>query len=320
MVCLLYDHAEIDNRSRSYENSTAGASCQAGKNGRLVSLRSRAHAGVGGLTFLDKLHAAIDANATLLCVGLDPELDKLPGHLAPTVEGVVAFNRSIVEATVDLVCAYKPNLAFYEAMGPDGLRALEATLKAIPARIPVIGDAKRGDVGNTARNYARALFDFYGFDAVTVNPYLGADALDPFLDYADRGVFVLCRTSNPGAAELQDLLVSESGITCPLYEYVAWRTRSWNRNGNCGLVVGATAPDELRRIRALAPDLPLLIPGIGSQGGDLDAAVAAHRPEAPVIISSSRSIIYASSHADFAMAARAAAERVRDAMGVLSRA
>lgn len=270
--------------------------------------------------FRDKLGRAIASSASLLCVGLDPELDRLPDRIPRTPEGVVQFNRAIVDATSDLVCAYKPNLAFYEAMGPDGLQCLLQTLKAIPSHLPVIADAKRGDVGHSAKGYARALYDVYGFDAVTVSPYLGEDSLLPFLDRADRGVFVLCRTSNPGASELQNLLVSESGTTCPLYEYVAWRVRRWNRHQNCGLVVGATAAEELRRIRLLAPDLPLLIPGVGVQGGDLAAARAAHHPDAPAIINASRSVIFASRGPDFATAARAAAQRLRDELAVSGRA
>ncbi|MGH2461142.1 MAG: orotidine-5'-phosphate decarboxylase [Chloroflexota bacterium] len=272
------------------------------------------------MTFLEKLRASIETNASLLCVGLDPEIDRLPASLDHSVDGVLAFNRAIVEATSDQVCAYKPNLAFYEAMGPDGLRCLEATLRLIPAGIPVIGDAKRGDVGNTARKYAKALFEVFGFDAVTVSPYLGEDAIEPFVAYPDRGVFILCRTSNPGAAELQNLLVSEGGTMSSLYEYVAWRAHRWNHHGNCGLVVGATAPSELRRIREIAPDLPLLIPGIGSQGGDLQSAVEAHRPEAPAIISASRSVIYASCGDGFAAAARAAASQLRETMARFLRA
>ncbi len=272
------------------------------------------------LTFLEKLREIITRNASLLCVGLDPEIDRLPAGLPRSVDGILEFNRAIIDATADLVCAYKPNLAFYEALGPDGLRCLEATRQAIPDRIPVIGDAKRGDIGNTARLYATALFDVYGFDAVTINPYQGQDSAEPFLAYADRGVFVVCRSSNPGSTELQNLLVSEGGMTCPLYEYVAWRVRSWNQNGNCGLVVGATAPNELRRIRLLAPDLPLLIPGVGSQGGDLAAAVATHRDSAPSVVNVSRSVIYASADSHFASAARTAAERLRSAMGLNVRA
>ena len=272
------------------------------------------------MTFREKIRASIKASKSLLCVGLDPEIARLPDSVARSVDGVLAFNRAIIEATSDQVCAFKPNLAFYEGLGTEGLRCLAATLRLIPAGIPVIGDAKRGDVGNTARNYARALFEVFGFDAVTVNPYLGEDAIEPFTAYRDRGVFILCRTSNPGAAELQDLLVAEGGTTSTLYEYVAWRAHRWNQHGNCGLVVGATAPAELRRIRDIAPDLPLLIPGVGSQGGDLQAAVEAHRSDAPAIISASRSVIYASSEADFASAARAAATRLRETMALTPRA
>jgi orotidine-5'-phosphate decarboxylase len=224
------------------------------------------------------------------------------------------FNRELIVATSDLACAYKPNLAFYEALGADGFRVLRSTRDLIPGDIPVIGDAKRGDVGNTARAYATALFDQLGFDAVTVNPYLGGDALEPFFAYADRGVFVLCRSSNPGAAFVQTLLISEDGEARPLYETIALRTREWNVAGNAGLVVGATAPAELERIRSIAPDLPLLIPGIGAQGGDLAAAINAHRETAPAIISASRAILYASSGPEFAEAARSAALRLRESM------
>ncbi len=272
------------------------------------------------MTFLEKLRASINARESLLFVGLDPELDRLPSSVNRTVEGVLAFNRAIVDATADLACAYKPNLAFYEAMGPNGMQCLIETVRTIPADIPIIGDAKRGDVGNTARQYAKALFETIGCDAVTVNPYLGEDAIEPFVAYANRGVFILCRTSNPGAAEIQDLLVSEGGTTSALYEFVAWRAHRWNRNENCGLVVGATAPKELRRIRELAPDLPLLIPGVGSQGGDLAAAIEAHRPSAPAIINASRSILYASNGSDFAAAARASASRLRETMALSLRA
>lgn len=271
------------------------------------------------MRFLDKLALAIESRSSLLCLGLDPDPDRLPADLPRTPEGVLAFNRAIIDATADLVCAFKPNLAFYEAMGPDGLRCLAETVKAIPTDLPIIGDGKRGDVGNTARLYATSLFERYGFDAVTISPYLGSDAIEPFTAYVDRGVFILCRTSNPGARDIQNLLVSEGGVTCALYEYVAWRAHSWNQHGNVGLVVGATAPDELRQIREIAPDLPLLIPGIGAQGGDLGAAVAAHRAEAPAIVSASRSILYASSGPDFATAARQAALATRQEMARIRR-
>jgi orotidine-5'-phosphate decarboxylase len=270
--------------------------------------------GSSTVTFRQKLQQAIAAHESILCVGLDPELERLPSGLPRTPDGVLQFNREIIAATSDVVCAYKPNVAFYEALGPGGWDVLLQTVRSIPAGVPVIGDAKRGDIGNTARAYATALFDRLGFDAATVSPYLGGDALEPFLAYADRGVLVLCRTSNAGAAELQGLPVLVDGESRPLYEVVVQRARTWNVNGNVGLVVGATAPAELDRVRALAPELPILVPAIGTQGGDLAAAARAHRPTAPAIVSASRAVIYASSGADFAAAARAAAINLRDAL------
>ena len=257
------------------------------------------------MTFLEKLAGATRAHSSLLCVGLDVSLDSLPEGLPRTPAGVVEFNRAIVEATADLVCAYKPNLAFYEALGPAGLEALLETRELIPPEIPVIADAKRGDVGHTASAYARALFDFYSFDAVTASPYLGRDALEPFLERAERGVFVLCRTSNPGARDLQDLVVGGE----PLYRVVARLVGEWNRHGNAGLVVGATYPREIAEVRAIAPTLPLLIPGVGAQAGDLAAAVRAgiDANGELAIVNSSRQVLYASSGRDFAAAARAAA-------------
>ena len=161
------------------------------------------------MTFLEKLLAASRRNQSLICIGLDPEEALLPTHLRDQPNAILTFNRAIIEATADLVCAYKPNLAFYESLGPAGLVILQETLRRIPSHIPTIGDAKRGDLGNTARHYARALFEVYGFDAVTVNPYMGYDSLQPFLDYHDKGILILCRTSNPGARDLQDRLVSQ---------------------------------------------------------------------------------------------------------------
>jgi orotidine-5'-phosphate decarboxylase len=262
------------------------------------------------MTFLEKLTGAARANSSLLCVGLDVSLDALPEGIARTPAGVVEFSRAIVEATADLVCAFKPNLAFYEALGPAGLDALLQTRHLIPANIPVIADAKRGDVGHTASAYARALFDVYGFDAVTASPYLGRDSLEPFLERADRGVFVLCRTSNPGARDLQDLNVGGE----PLYRLVARLVAEWNQRGNAGLVVGATYPREIAEVRSIAPTLPLLIPGVGAQAGDLAAAVRAGvdaRGER-AIVNSSRQVLYASSGRDFAAAARAVAIVLRD--------
>jgi orotidine-5'-phosphate decarboxylase len=257
------------------------------------------------MNFIDKLLNAARSNNSLLCIGLDPDPELMPPGVS-----VLEFNQAIIEATYDLVCAYKPNLAFYEAMGVEGLRALALTVGCIPDTVPVIGDAKRGDIGNTARAYARALFEGYGFDAVTVNPYLGGDSLQPFIEYEDKGVFVLCRTSNPGSTDLQDLKVGKQ----PVFEVVAKKALEWDEYGNIGLVVGATYPDDLKRVRGICPDMPILIPGVGKQGGDLAAAVRngvdANREKA--IINSSRAIIYASKDKDFAEAARKAAIKMRD--------
>jgi orotidine-5'-phosphate decarboxylase len=267
--------------------------------------------------FVERLRACWDAG-TLLCIGLDPEAERLPGAVrgASAPERFVEFNRAIVEATADLVCAYKPNAAFYEAHGPAGMEALVRTIALVheiaPA-VPVLLDAKRGDMANTSRLYARAVFDACAADAVTVQPYQGEEALMPFLERADRGVFVLCRTSNPGAVEMQDLEVE--GV--PLYLALARRVAErWNARGNCGLVVGATWPDELAAIRAAAPHLPILLPGIGAQGGDLEASVRAGRDARGqgLVVSASRSVLYASGGADFAEAARAEARRLSDAI------
>ncbi|MBI2305147.1 MAG: orotidine-5'-phosphate decarboxylase [Chloroflexi bacterium] len=263
------------------------------------------------MTFLDRLLRASRAHGSLLCIGLDPQ----PALMPPV--SVRDFNRAIVQATQDLVCAYKPNLAFYEALGREGLEALEATLAAIPSGIPIIGDAKRGDVGPSAQAYAQALFEKWGFHAATVNPYLGYDALAPFFDYTERGVFLLCRTSNPGAGDFQDLTSSPTGENPqPLFLHVARKSQEWNRHGNLGLVVGATYPEELRQVRELCPDMPLLIPGIGAQGGDLAAAVAygVDNQGEKAIICASRSVLYASQGRDFAEAARKEAARLREAM------
>lgn len=276
--------------------------------------------------FLEKLLHAARARRSLLCVGLDPDPALLPpslldGQAVP--DAIIAFNRAIIEATADLVCAYKPNLAFYEALGRRAFEVLAETLAVIPGDVVTIADAKRGDIGNTARMYARALFDTLGCDAVTANPYLGYDALEPFLAYQDRGVFVLCRTSNPGASDVQDLQVlAEGAAPRPLYEHVAELVNRWNERGNCGLVVGATYPRELRRVREICPHVPILIPGIGAQAGDLEAAVQAGVDASGelAVINASRSVLYASRGEDFAAAARAAARALRDAINRARRA
>jgi len=261
------------------------------------------------MDFLEKLAGACRENRSLLCVGLDPD----PSRMPPGV-GVYDFNKAIIDATCDLVCAYKPNIAFYEALGAAGLDALKRTRACIPENIPVIIDAKRGDIGNTATAYARALFDYYGFDAATVNPYLGYDALEPFINYHDRGIFVLCRTSNPSAADFQSLRFETGSGPRMLFEIVAGKVSQWNRYGNLGLVVGATFPGELKLIRQLYPDMPLLIPGVGTQGGELSQVVSSGVDAARLrtIINSSRQVLYASRGKDFAAAAGRAARELRD--------
>jgi orotidine-5'-phosphate decarboxylase len=264
--------------------------------------------------FFQKLARAAQRNESLLCVGLDPDPERLPS----AARDVAAFQRAIIEVTCDLVCAYKPNLAFYEALGLPGLEALHATLAAIPSDLPVIADAKRGDVGHTARAYARALFDYWRFDAATVNPYLGADSLEPFLEREDRGIFLVCRTSNPGARDLQDLpvLFGEDGGTQPLFEVVAERAKTWNTRSNLGLVVGATYPEELGRLREICPEMTFLVPGVGAQGGDLEASLrrGLDARGGGLVINVSRQVLYASSGPDFAAAARQAALALRDEM------
>jgi len=248
-----------------------------------------------------------------LAVGLDTDPARIPEAVAPDgapVERVVEFNRALVAATAEVVAAYKPNSAFYEALGADGFRALAETIAAIRAEAPgaaVILDAKRADIGSTNAGYVAAAFDRLGADAITVHPYLGGEALAPFLERAEKLVFVLARTSNPGAGELQDLVADGA----PLYRHVARAVaREWNGAGNCGLVVGATYPDELRAVREdVPPAMPILIPGVGAQGGDAGAVVAANREagSSAYLIAASRSIAYASAGEDFAAAAGAAA-------------
>jgi orotidine-5'-phosphate decarboxylase len=261
-----------------------------------------------------ELLAAHFAAGRHLAVGLDPDPRRIPASLAPgapDAQRVVEFNRAIVAATAGLAAAYKPNSAFYEALGADGFQALAETIAAIRESAPgavVVLDAKRADIGSTNAGYVAAAFDQLEADAVTVHPYLGGEALAPFLERAEKLVFVLARTSNPGAGELQDLVVGD----LPLYRHVARAVaRDWNGGGNCGLVVGATYPDELRAVREDVPaSMPILVPGVGAQGGDVAAVVAANREPGSdaYLIAASRSIVYASDGEDFAEAARIAAE------------
>jgi len=261
------------------------------------------------MTFYDKLRSIQRKNKSLLCIGLDPDIRKLPGGLKRHRDPVYEFNRAIIAATSDLVCAYKLNLAFYESLGEKGWQCIHKTLACIPRGIVTIGDAKRGDIGNSSEMYARALLDDFGFTASTVSPYMGRDSLEPFIKDRRRGAFVLALTSNPGAADFQYLKVGRR----PLYEHVIEKVGDWNTQSNCGLVIGATRPKEMKRARELAPGMPFLIPGIGAQGGDLELTVRygcdAHGEMA--VINASRGLIYASSGKDFAHAARAAALQLR---------
>ncbi len=267
------------------------------------------------MNFLEKLAQASKNNRSLLCVGLDPD----PSLMPEGVTGVFQFNRAIINATADLVCAYKPNIAFYESMGSEGLEALKRTRDYIPGDIPVIVDAKRGDIGNTAKAYAWGLFDYFNFDATTASPYLGFDSLEPFIRYRDRGVIIICRTSNAGAVDFQSLSCEADGDHKMLFEIVAEKVNEWNTHGNLGLVVGATYPEELKLIRQRYPDMLLLIPGVGAQGGEL-AQVVEYGVDAGrqrTIINSSRQILYASKGKDFAEAARQAALELRDRINSL---
>jgi orotidine-5'-phosphate decarboxylase len=261
------------------------------------------------MNFFQKLQAAMQKNRSLVCVGLDVDTQLMPEKIS-----VLDFNKAIIAATSDLVCCYKPNLAFYEALGEEGMQALEKTLKIIPSGIPVIADAKRGDIGNTSKAYAKALFEIYGFDATTVNPYLGSDSVEPFLQFSDKAVFILCRTSNTGAADFQSLPCRTPQGIKPLYEVVAEKASEWNKNGNVGLVGGATYPEELKTVRQKLPDMTFLIPGIGAQGGDVAATIknGAGVSGDKAVINSSRQILYASRGSDFAEAARRNARHLRD--------
>ena len=258
-------------------------------------------------SFRDRLQAASDRNSSLLCIGLDPDPAEMGNR------DMADFCTAIIDATIDLVCAYKPNIAFYEAHGSAGYAALEKIIAHVNGRVPLLGDAKRNDIGNSARFYARGLFETMGFDAVTVNPFLGKDSIQPFLDYEDKGVFILCRTSNPGGADLQGLTTTLNGVEMPLYEAVAHMSREWDTNGTIGLVTGATYPSEAQRIREICPDMPFLVPGVGTQGGELESALNAtlDADGGGVLVNSSRAILYASTGPDFAEAARTAAEDLR---------
>jgi orotidine-5'-phosphate decarboxylase len=268
---------------------------------------------------LQKYEERTEAVESLLCVGLDPEIERIPERFQSADSPLFAFNQWIIEQTHSYAASYKPNMAFYEARGLEGLRELELTIDYLRNEHPeivTICDAKRADIGNTNRGYVASIFDRMGFDAVTLHPYLGREALAPFLDRRDKACLILCRNSNPGAGEFQDLVVGDR----PLFEAVAERvSREWNAHGNCLLVVGATYPEEMRRIRAIAPQMPFLVPGIGAQGGDVAAVVAAGADERGkgLIISSSRGILFSD---DPATAARELRDEINAARARLSEA
>ncbi len=254
----------------------------------------------------------------MLCVGFDPDPKRLPAALQGKPEGIFEFCREIADATADLVCSFKPQFAYFASQRAEAqLEKLTRYLKDQYPHIPVILDSKRGDIGSTADHYALEAFERYGADAVTVNPYMGFDTIEPYLKHAGKGVIVLCRTSNPGGSDLQFLKVSPNGE--PLYLHVAQlAAKNWNATGQISLVVGATFPDEIAKVRSIVGDMPLLIPGIGAQGGDIDATVKAgsiaNSPGTGMMINSSRAILYASSGNDFAQAARNVALNTRDAL------
>lgn len=265
------------------------------------------------MSFASKLKKTWEVNNSLVCVGLDSDLNKIPEHLKKEKQPLFAFNRAIIDSTADLVCAYKPNIAFYsETEAEDELLATINYIHSSYPLIPVILDSKRGDIGNTAEMYAKESFKRFKVDAVTVNPYLGGDSIEPFLQYADKGIIILCRTSNPGGADIQNLQSNGK----PIYLHVAdLAKQKWNKNNNVSLVVGGTAAEELANVRnCVGDDIPFLVPGIGAQGGDTENAIRSGKNSkgTGLIINSSRGIIYAGSGLDFAKAARNETIKLRD--------
>jgi len=264
------------------------------------------------MKFTEKLQKIVKKNNSLLCVGLDIDREKIPKFLFQSSKTpFLDFNKSIIDATKDLVCAYKLNMAFYEVLGKEGFDLLGKTIGYIPKNIVIILDGKRNDIGNTARKYAQSLFEILNADAVTINPYLGIDGVKPFLEYRDKCSFILCRTSNSSARDFQDL----KSDNMPLYQIVANKIKDWNSYGNCGAVVGATYPDELKKIREiLGENIPLLIPGVGKQGGDVEKTIkyGTNKNSEMAVINSSRGIIFASDSKDFAKKSRDVALSLRD--------
>lgn len=247
------------------------------------------------MTFLDKLNKAIAKNNSLICIGLDTDLNKISKHFLKRNDPIFAFNKHVIDETHDLVCAYKPNMAFYEAYGIDGLNSLKKTvdyLKREYPYIPTICDAKRADIGSSSEKYAKSVFEYFGFDSITINPYMGIDSVQPFLEYRDKGIIILCRTSNPGSRDFQDLKIENE----KLYKKVAQQIIEWHKNfKNCLMVIGATFPYEIKEIRNLTDDIFFLVPGIGTQGGDIEKTIryGLNSKNSGLIINVSRAIIYA---------------------------
>ena len=268
------------------------------------------------MRFIDQLNGAWQRNNSLLCVGLDPDIKRFPAELAQQPDAIFSFCKAIIDASADLACAFKPQIAYFAALrAEDQLEAICAYLKSTYPHIPIVLDAKRGDIGATAEQYAREAFERYNADAVTLNPYMGFDSIAPYLEWQERGVIILCRTSNPGGSDLQFLQVDGK----PLYQHVADLVANhWNKNGQCSLVVGATFPQELAQVRQIVGDMPMLVPGIGAQGGDIAATVQAGKTAkgTGMMINSSRAILYATPIGDenFAQAARRVALETRDAI------
>ena len=270
------------------------------------------------MRFIDQLNGAWQRNNSLLCVGLDPDIKRFPAELAQQPDAIFSFCKAIIDASADLACAFKPQIAYFAALrAEDQLEAICAYLKSTYPHIPIVLDAKRGDIGATAEQYAREAFERYNADAVTLNPYMGFDSIAPYLEWQERGVIILCRTSNPGGSDLQFLQVDGK----PLYQHVADLVANhWNKNGQCSLVVGATFPQELAQVRQIVGDMPMLVPGIGAQGGDIAATVQAGKTAkgTGMMINSSRAILYATPIGDenFAQAARRVALETRDAINL----
>lgn len=263
---------------------------------------------------IQKLKNIQSKNNTIISLGLDLDVKKMPGDFVGSTKKMFDYVHRVIEATSDKVCAYKPNIAFYERFGADGWSLLKQIVNRVPDDIPVVVDCKRGDIGNTASHYAAAMFEWLDADWVTINPYMGYDSLRPFIEYKEKGVFILCLTSNTGSKDFQHLKSDGQ----PLYRHVAEKIKYWNKDSNCGLVVGATQPEELKEIREVAADMPILIPGVGAQGGDLETAALNGTANftKPAIINVSRSVLYASQDLDFAQRAREELTKLNDAVNV----